>query len=69
MTSKGTFSFLQDLPDYQGLPENTKKSEIENNQCNSDFKNAFDEMQKMNNEKDDLYKNNVNFYKDKCQIL
>jgi hypothetical protein len=73
--SKGIFAFLQDLPEYQGLPENNTKQEIENNnqnnnnECTSDFKNAFDEIKKMNNEKDELYTNNVNFYKDKCQIL
>ncbi len=71
ISSKGTFAFLLDLPDYQGLPENNSKKEIENsnNECDSDFKNAFDEIKKMNIEKDTLYINNVNFYKDKCQIL
>lgn len=74
-SSKGTFAFLLELPNYQGLPENNTKQEIENNdqnnnnECNSDFKNAFDEIKKMNIEKDNLYTNNVNFYKDKCQFL
>ncbi len=73
ISSKGTFAFLLDLPDYQGLPENKKEIEnnniSNNNECESDFKNAFDEIKKMNNEKDALYTNNINFYKDKCKIL
>ena len=73
--SKGRFAFLQDLPDYQGLPENNTKKELDqtqtinNNECHSDFKNAFDEIKEMNLETDAFYKINVDFYKDKCQIL
>lgn len=61
--SKGTFAFLQDLPEYQGLPENnTNKPEIENNydgKCNSEFKNLCDELLEMDIEKS----------KNECNIL
>jgi hypothetical protein len=75
ISTKGTFAFLLDLPDYQGLPENNTNSDIENTNtsnnygCDSDLKNALDEIKIMNIERDDFYKNNLHFYKDKCQFL
>ncbi len=70
-TSKGAFAFLLDLPEYQGLPlENKQKSyTVNDNNCQSDIKNVLDEIKIMNQEKDIFHKNNINFYKDKCQFL
>jgi hypothetical protein len=61
--SKGDFAFIQDLPEYQGLPENKNKNlELENNYdgtCNSEFKKIFDELLKMDMERT----------KNECNIL